>query len=140
MNQFLFFPCSFFLQPRWKQSYQFRMKFLAKIKALLFYKTMTPINFLMVVVSCWNIVRSKMKKSRNLPIWKEKQNYQLLFYFHYSTFLRNFIFFPRAIQAYLVMPSNIQIDEKKRLTCVIDRKPLVPETMSFYYPWQHFWG
>ena len=90
----LFFSFLFFLQPRWKQSYQFRMKFLAKIKALLFYKTMTPINFLMVVVSCWNIVRSKMKKkSRNLPIWKEKQNYQLLFYFHYSTFLRNFIFF-----------------------------------------------
>ena len=83
----------FFLQPRWKQSYQFRMKFLAKIKALLFYKTMTPINFLMVVVSCWNIVRSKMKKSRNLPIWKEKQNYQLPFYFHFSTFFAQFHFF-----------------------------------------------
>ena len=67
-----------FLQPRWKQSYQFRMKFLAKIKALLFYKTMTPINFLMVVVSCWNIVRSKMKKVETYLF--EKRNKIISYY------------------------------------------------------------
>ena len=108
----------FFLQPIWKQSYQFRMKFLAKIKALLFYKTMTPINFLMVVVSCWNIVRSKMKKKVETYLF-EKRN-KIISYYSISIiplFCAISFFFPRAIQAYLVMPSNIQIDEKKTYLC-----------------------